>query len=60
MLDDVPLALQVGERAGADGLGLVGQGLAVLEALGAAVQAVGAGQQLLALLQPGRRVGLSL
>lgn len=55
MLDGLALAVQVGQGAGADGLGLVGEGLAGLEALGAAVQAVGAGEELLALLEGGVR-----
>lgn len=51
MLDGLPLAVQVGEGGGADGLGLVGEALAGLEALGGPVEAVGPGQELLALLE---------
>ncbi|TQW06607.1 hypothetical protein IF2G_06029 [Cordyceps javanica] len=51
VLDGLALAVQVGEGAGANLLRLVGEGLAGLEALGAAVEAVGAGEQLLALLE---------
>lgn len=43
--------MELRQRARADGLGLVGQGLAVAQALRAAVQAVCAGQKLLPLLQ---------
>ena len=38
---------------GADGLGLVGEGLGVAQALGAAVEALGAREQLLALFELG-------
>lgn len=51
VLDDIALAFQIGERACANRLCIVGKCLAVLEALCASVQTVGARQQLLALLQ---------
>lgn len=51
VLDSLSLPVQVGQGTGANILGLVGKGLAGLEALGAAVEAVGAGEQLLALLE---------
>ena len=41
VLDRLALAVQISQGAGADGLGLVGKRLAGLEALGAAVKAVG-------------------
>ncbi len=51
VMDNIPLPLQVGQRVRADCLGLISQGLAVLQPLRAAIQTVGAAQQLLALLQ---------
>lgn len=45
--------MQVGESAGTDSLCLEGESLARLEPLGASIEAVGAGQQLLSLLQCG-------
>lgn len=51
VLDALALGVEVGEGGGADGLGLVGEGLGGAQALGGAVQAVGAGEQLLALLE---------
>src|SRR3569833_1874637 len=57
MYDSLALAVQVGEGASAHLLRLEGQGLAGLEALGAAVEAVGAGLQLLALLEVGVAAG---
>ncbi|ROW16988.1 hypothetical protein VPNG_01213 [Cytospora leucostoma] len=51
VLDRLPLAVQVGEGRRADGLGLVGQPLARLEALGGPVEPVGAGEELLPLLE---------
>lgn len=51
MLNRLALAAQVGERGGANGLGLVGEALAGLEALRGAVEAVRAREELLALLE---------
>lgn len=51
MRDPLALLVEVGEGAGADLLRVVGEGLAGAQALGAAVEAVGAGEQLLALLE---------
>lgn len=51
VLDGLALAAQVGEGGRADGLGLVGQALARLEALRGAVEAVRARQELLPLLE---------
>lgn len=51
MLNGLALAPQVGQSRGADGLGLVGQALARLEALGGAIEAVGSGEELLALFE---------
>lgn len=51
MLDGLALATEVGEGGGTDGLGLISEALRGLEALGAPVEAVGTGEQLLALLK---------
>jgi hypothetical protein len=51
MLDGLALSMQIGEGARADGLGLGGEGLGGLEALGGAIEAVGSRKQLLALLE---------
>lgn len=51
VLDALALGVEVGEGGGADGLGLVGEGLGGAQALRGAVEAVGAGQQLLPLLE---------
>lgn len=53
MLDRLALDMQIGKRAGADGLGLEGEGLARLEPLRAPVEAVRTRQQLLPLLERG-------
>lgn len=47
--DGLALGVQVGQRGGADGLRLRGEGLAVADALGGAVEAVGGREELLAL-----------
>lgn len=51
VLDAAALLGELAERVGADGLGLVGEGLRRPQPLRAAVQPLRAGQQLLALLQ---------
>jgi len=51
MLNHVPLLMQIRQRARADGLGLERNALTLAQSLPRPAQAVGAGQELLSLLE---------